>query len=301
MGRKVNNWESIKARKSRLRVVSVTLLLSARGICNALLVMLAINNFKTWLVFLLAVLAAGCFYERRTTAEYPIQNWPDSPKAQQPKNLWSVTIISAQAPPRRVSGLNWDSDGTAPDPFVRILVDDRLVWQSSTVPDTLQPEFNATLPRDVFIQPSSRLRLELWDEDKLGSNELISSVQRQGLSSKLLAGDPEQIFTSTGAIITMKVSRPRAFEGLGIPSFEVRRDCLVVLEVEDYSPASRAGIHAGDRIVAIDGHDVEALGDAQATGMLSLAIKRNYPLDIVDDKGNKRQIKLDSGYIWRTM
>jgi hypothetical protein len=253
------------------------------------------------LVLLVVTLPASCAYERRSTLLYPITSQSTITPSNQPPYLWSVTVRSAQIPPRKPSGLAWDNDKTPPDPYVILYVDNRKVWQSPVIEDTLNPKWEILLPRNVIIGPSSSLRIEMWDKDTPPAADPIGRIQHIGLPPTAQPNAVARLMMDTGAVLTITVAPPRAHKGLGITWFEVRPAALIALEVEKYSPAGRAGIRAGDQIAAIDNRSVESLGDARACGLLSLSAERGYTLGVVDSKGVKRTVKLDSGLVWLTM
>ena len=107
---------------------------------------------------LLMLVVAACAYPRRTTHmhEAPVGavNLDD-----RPKGMWTFRLLSGQLPLRKHSGLKWDSDGSGPDPFVRIYVDDRLIWESDTIENQIKPNWNVTLPHNVIIRSDVKFRL----------------------------------------------------------------------------------------------------------------------------------------------
>jgi hypothetical protein len=253
------------------------------------------------LIVLVLLLNAGCAYEVRSTTTHPIANPTAGLLTYKPKNVWSFRLISAEIPPRKRSGLDWDSDNTKPDPFVRLYVDGRKVWESPVVYDTTSPQWNLPLPRNVEVGPNSLFQIELWDFDTIASADPVGKLTRQGLPVTLTPNAVTRLMLDTGSVITVMIDEPRIHEGVGIRSYETRPDCLLVSEVEPYSPAGRAGIKPNECIVAISGQRVSDLEDIKAMTMLSLASKRGYPIKVTDKNQVERTIKLDSGYIWLTM
>jgi hypothetical protein len=256
-------------------------------------------SYLLW--FLALGLVASCAYERRSTFLYPVTNTSIATPPNQPSFLWSVTISSAQIPPRKPSGLSWDDDNSPPDPFVILYVDDRLVWESAVVENMLTPTWNSVLPRNVAIKRDSSLRIEIWDRDTPPASDPIGRIQRIGLPSTAQPNAVARLITDTGAILSITVAPPKYHKGVGVTWFEERPSALVVLEVEQYSPAGRAGLRSGDRIVAINGQSVESLGDSQAASLFSLAAERSYELQIIDNKDKRRAVTLDRGFVWLTM
>jgi hypothetical protein len=258
-------------------------------------------QIKTCLGFLAVSLVTSCAYDRRSTFLYPVTSASMKTPPNQPQNLWSVTIVSGQVASRKPSGLNWDDDDSRPDPLVRLYVYNRLVWESPVVEDSLKPQWNLVLPRNITIGPNTPFRIEMWDHDTPPSLDPIGRLQRIGLPPTAQPNAVARLMLDTGAVLTVIVAPPKFHKGVGITWFEIRPSALIALEVEKYSPAGRAGITAGDQIMAIDSRSVESLGDSQACSLLSLASERGYPLEVIDSRGHRRSVKLDRDFIWLTM
>jgi hypothetical protein len=249
--------------------------------------------------FFCAVLCVACAYPRRATFVHPAPVTTVK-STDRPEDLWTLRIVGAELPEFKPGGLPWDSDGTPPDPFVRVLVDKQLVWESPALENTRKPEWNVTLPRNIQIPEGESFRLEVWDRDTAVSADPAGHIQRSGLPETALPDAVARLTLDNLANVSVIVSAPRAHQGVGL-RFEVRSDALVVLDVDAMSPASRAGIRKGERIVAIGPQRVSELGGDEATSDLSLASERGHSLTVADTKGQERQVTLDKGFIWLTM
>ncbi len=220
---------------------------------------------------------------------------------QRPENVWTIRVLEALIPQTKQAGLPWDEDESGPDPFIRLYVDDRLIWESAPIHNSYSPQWNAAVPRNVLVKRDARFKLEVWDRDTPVSADPIGRLKSLGLPPLAQPDAIARLTLDTGAILTIVVSPPRAHEGVGILKYEVHNECLYVLEVEERSPAGRAGIRNGDHITGIDGLRVSTLNSTQSATLLSLAAKRGYLLDVADDTGQERKVRLDRGYIWLTM
>jgi len=244
------------------------------------------------------LLLVACVYPRRTTSLMPVSGPVQSDTA--PADVWSLTVVGAQIPPRSRGNLAWDDHEGLPDPFVRIYRNDALVWESPTLHDTLAPTWNAELPRNFYAPAGDRLRFEIWDRDEVGADP-VGIFRHLGLPPNVVTDADARILLEGGAQLSLRLGPPRAHRGVGIRLYEVRGDELVVLEVETYSPAGRAGIVPGDRIIAIGGEAVSALGPQRASSALSMAAERRSPLRVKNDRGDVREVQLDLGYTWLVM
>jgi hypothetical protein len=248
-------------------------------------------------LILLVCVCGACAFPRRTTLMHP------APQSNQPldapANLWSIKFVDALLPERKGGGLAWDTDGTGPDPFLRLYVGGRLVWESPVQKDTRHPQWNVTLPRNVEISRGAPFRIELWDQDTATSDPAGVLVQ-SGLPESALPGALAHLNLDNQGIVNVVVSDPQAFRGLGI-EYEQHSDALVILNVETYSPAARAGLRVGERIVAIGASRVASLTGPRAASELSLGADRGGSLTVADKKGKEREVSLDKQYLWLTM
>ncbi|MGD8863098.1 MAG: PDZ domain-containing protein [Myxococcales bacterium] len=242
---------------------------------------------------------AGCAYRRHTTPLNVVSN-AHVKSAQRPRGMYSVRLLDATIPQRKVSGLEWDDDGSPPDPFVRLYVDDRLVWESAVIEDTIHPEWDVTIPRNVLVSSSSSFRIEVWDKDTAVSFDPVGRIERQGLPATAQPGAISRLTLDSGTILSLRVDEPVPHRGVGL-TVELRPDGLKVIEVEPFSPAGRAGIKQGERIVGIGPERVAHMSDDDAATELSLATERDHKLTVADVSGQEREVTLDDGYTWLVM
>lgn len=251
------------------------------------------------LLLVAAITIPSCAYPRRSTSLSEVHTTGGGPG--EPSNVYWMTIVSAQVPDRNRGNSNWDDGGGAPDPFVRVYRDEELVFESSTQDDTTDPAWNQTLPRNIEIPPSASFRLEVWDRDAVGADP-IGVYRGHGRPANALPGVEARILLEGESYLTIRLDEPHAHRGIGISAFEVRGSELVVVSVEEHSPAGRAGLVPGDRITAIGGRAVGELGQQQATGALSMAAERHQDLSVISSgQSQAHDVELDHGYVWLTM
>lgn len=255
-----------------------------------------------WLAPALGVLAAsllvpGCIYPRRSTSLSAVRVAPGTASIGAPAGVVSLTVVSAQVVPMRRGAMTWDEGGGAPDCFVRIYRNESLVYESPTVADTTTPTFDATLPENLLIPASARIRIEVWDRDTLGADP-VGIWRGVGLPDNASSGVEARVMLEGGSYVAIRTGPPTPMRGVGIRTFEIRPGELVVVDVEPYSPAGRAGIVSGDRIVAIGTRLVSTLTASTATGALSMAADRREPLRLRNAAGEERVVELDRGYTY---
>lgn len=244
----------------------------------------------------LAFTLSACGYPIRSTALSAVRTAPTSG---QPEGLYTLEIVRANVPPRQRGGHEWDGEGDAADPYVRLFRDSELIFETPIVENSLLPAFDATLPRNVRISPSTRLRFEVWDSDG-GSDDPIGIWESRGLPPSALPGAEALVRMDSLAELVFRADSPQAHRGVGIEEYEVHGDHLAVVRVIAESPAGRAGIEAGDRIMAIGGRSIESMAQAQAVSALSLAGERNEALT-VDGPSGRRELALEGEFVWLEM
>jgi hypothetical protein len=243
--------------------------------------------------------AGGCIYPTRSTSLTPVSA-ELSANAPAPTDVYRLTILDGQINARRRGDLVWDEGEGRPDAFVRVYRDDRLLFETPAQPDTLEPAWNATVPENVTITPTSRLRFEVWDRDPLGADP-VGQALLTGLPSTALPDSPVRLSLEHGCSLAFEVSPPRAQRGVGIESYEVRPDGLVVARVVTHSPAGRAGLAPGDTIIAIGERRVSSMSEGEAATALSMAATRDTQLTVRGTNGRERTVSLDRGLTWVSM
>jgi hypothetical protein len=242
----------------------------------------------------------SCAYPRRSTSLSVVRAGGADTSSSMPADVWQLTIVSGQVPQQSRGAIGWDGTDGLPDPFVRVYRNDELVYETSTLEDTLTPEWNVTLPRNFYAPRDATLRFEMWDRDEVGEDP-IGMYRNRGLPGNAVTDADARMLLDNGAQLVVRLAPAQAHRGLGINVYEVHEDALVVIEAETHSPAGRAGIVPGDAILAIGGQAVSALGPNRAPGALSMAGERHETLRVRNARGDVREIELDRGYTWLTM
>ena len=245
---------------------------------------------------LCALLASSCAYPRRMISLNPASA-DDGASSAAPPDVWRLTIVAAAVPPEQRSGLPWD-DGDGPDVYVRVLRGGTEIFRTPVLDNTTAPVWNAQLPTNVSLAHASELRFEVYDSDGI-SRDPVGILQSNGLPDTALPGSETTLpLDSPGATLRIKVERPRPHRGVGIRTVEERSDGLLVIEMEQFSPAGRAGIAVGDRILKIAGRSVADLGGPAASSALSQLAGRGGALTILTSDGDTREVQLDQGFTW---
>ncbi|MEX0621500.1 MAG: S41 family peptidase [Candidatus Woykebacteria bacterium] len=106
-----------------------------------------------------------------------------------------------------------------------------------------------------FWQAWDKVTTEYLERNKLDPQDLIYGA----ISGMVRAiGDPYTVFLDPQQNSEFELSLSGTYEGVGI-ELDVRDEQLVVVAPIDGTPAQKAGVKAGDKILEIDGTDTRAL------------------------------------------
>ena len=140
------------------------------------------------------------------------------------------------------------------------------------LPDTGQSKYNVLNKFYSKDEVDFSTFWEVWDKlntSFLNKKDLSGQKLVQGAISGLVeaAGDPYTSYYDPEANKSFNNELSGVFEGVGI-ELGVKDSKLVVVAPLDSSPASKAGIKAGDRIVLIDGKDTSKFNIADAVKLI---------------------------------
>src|SRR5581483_5989664 len=108
---------------------------------------------------------------------------------------------------------------------------------------------------ELFSYVVEKVRKDYVDGGKLTYQDLIYGALK-GMINTL---DPHSEFMEPAKYDELQKDTQGAFGGLGI-MIETKEGYVTVLAPMDDTPGSRAGIMSGDRIIKIDGKNVEKMG-----------------------------------------
>jgi hypothetical protein len=240
--------------------------------------------------------ATGCVFPRGSTPLLSVMQSPVD-RATQPEDLWQLTVVSADVPHLKRTGTSWDDDGGKPDPYVLLRIKGVERWRSSSSDDTFEPGFSQPPTNFVFAR-DARLRFELWDDDGVGSDPI--GIYEGRVFAESVIGSDTTIKLDSGANLTLRLDKPVPKQGLGLSEYELRPSAVLILAVVPNSPAARAKLKPGDRIIAIDGKPLNKFEQQEAESALALASQHKSKLLVARDK-REFTVTLDNGYIWPAM
>jgi hypothetical protein len=243
-------------------------------------------------LFVTGMPACGAVYPELFT---PVRPAPPGKPADPPPppDLFYVDFRGAEIPQTTQDGRKWDSlGGAAPDAFAKLLMDGREIIRTPTQPNTLRPTWPDQRRANYVIQPGRRIAVELWDSNPI-NNHPICTERLDRFHDEVERGEVE-IRCASGARLTLTIEPARAKLGLGM-YYELRNDEVYVTRVIRHSPASRAGLRAGDRILKIQGRNVTEMDHAEVKTLVNANVRSGLALDVQHADGRMVQANLKEG------
>jgi hypothetical protein len=208
-----------------------------------------------------------------------------------PSDLVFIRFDRAIIPERTRDGRSWGKE--PPDSFGRLVVDGRPLLSSSVKENSLRP----TWPKgggNYRIRGRSKISVELWASESF-HNRIICNERVSDLEYAVSAGELT-VSCASGAVVVLEVEPARAKLGLGL-RYELRDDEVIVSAVARHSPAARADLKEGDRIVKIQGKDVAKLQQGEAQSLINSNSRTGLKL-VVSRGKTERAIELKEGPVY---
>ena len=245
---------------------------------------------------LAALSGCGAVFPRYTSAtRRPPQGFIEANRlAAPPESVRRVTFVSAALPPQRSDGRAWDDD-SPPDLTVRLYRNDVEVYRSPIARDQARAVW-ADAITTLYLPASAQMRVELWDDDGAFSDP-VGRAEFRGIPTGAADGGDHLMRLEGGAELTLRVEAPAPMLGMGV-TYEVHGDYLRVLEVDAVSPANTAGLRPDDRITAIDGQRISAIGEIGARQGMDRGAMRAVTVTVVrgDASPQDLEVRVDAVY-----
>lgn len=216
-----------------------------------------------------------------------------------PEDLRWVRIVSARIPERARDGRTWgQAFGSLPDPYAKLIVDDKELIRTPAQSDTLAPTWPSG-PRGNFrIGREARLRIEVWDNNPINDRPIgvrdIGRVSDEQRTSKEI-----RVELDGGAEVVIAWEPAHAMLGLGL-WYELRSESVYVTRMLEQSPAERAGLIRGDQVVQIGGRPVELMTEGEVRSAFGSVPVSGIPLLVKHPDGATLTVTLKEGPIYPT-
>jgi hypothetical protein len=210
-----------------------------------------------------------------------------------PEGRYYFEVVRAVMPSRTRDGRDWvQAFGSPPDPYVKVFLEDKELWRTSSVRDSMEPSFEGSPSGNVDIVLGSELRIELWDAGALHDHPI--GVKKLRVQAEMIDAAEQAIELPAGGTVYLKLAPARPVWGVGL-WYDLRKSSAKLTRVLDGSPAWRAGLRKGDRILAIDGQSTDALGADDIRSRLNAIPAAGLKLDVQHADGSTLQAVLKEG------
>jgi hypothetical protein len=239
--------------------------------------------------------SSGCaavYPEMKTAVRAPQEGArPQPPPAD---DLFFLYFAGVTVPPKDQGGRDWP--GGTPDPYAKILVDNHVIMMTPVEPGTREPTWPKQVKQNYKINPNSTVVVEVWDDNAMTDMPICHAKIRSLLN--LRDGTASEIWCDSGARVQLFVGEAQPLVGVGL-YYETRgRDGVRVTRVVGDSPAARAGLGEGDRILAIQGKPVAAMDALQIRSAINEHARDGLNLDVWFMSGKRHVIQLREGALY---
>jgi hypothetical protein len=241
-------------------------------------------------------LASGCtavYPELKTPTHPPVAGQPLDPP---PADLKWIAFEGATVPPQTRDGRKWDSvGGEAPDPYAVLFIDGKEVIRTPVASNTLAPKWPDAPHGNYRFGDGDRIRVELWDSNPVNDHPI--GVKELGSADE---GGEIDVACDSGAHVRLALQPAHAIVGLGF-NYELRTEGAVfVTRVLAESPAGRAGIKAGDQILALAGKPVATMSAPEVQSTLNQGHPGGIELKVQHDDKTVVDLTIKEGAIYPT-
>jgi PDZ domain len=234
------------------------------------------------------LLLGGCaavFPEMQTAVHAPGPGPLEPPPSD---DIFYIYFESANLPNRTRDGRPWN-----PDPFAKLIINDQDHLRTPVERDQRKPTWPGQKLANYRIGPTDRVVIELWDQETLQDTPVCA--YRITDIREYMDERSDDIKCESGARIRLHVEPARAMVGVGL-YYELRgSDGVRVTRVVGQSPASRAGIGVGDRIMAIQGESVMAMDALGIKSKINTHARTGLELDVWFSGGERKKVTLLEG------
>jgi len=233
--------------------------------------------------------------ELSTPAREPPPGFAFDP--QPPSDLVYIAFSKATIPEKTRDGRAWDSvGGSLPDPFAKLIVDDKPLITTPVHANTRTPTWPNQKLGNYRISSSSKLRVELWDSNPI-NNHPICTEEVHDFSEEVSAGGRIQVNCDSGAYVELVAEPAHGKIGLGL-YYEIRTEDVAVVRVIRESPAARAGIAGGDQIVRIMGEPVKGMDSGKVRSLINSNGSTGLKLALRTGKKPEHEVMLRDGPVY---
>lgn len=217
-----------------------------------------------------------------------------------PEDLVFLKIAKAHIPTHTRDGRQWDSvGGSAPDPFAKLLIDDKEILLTPVQANTLSPTWPDQKVGNYRIPHGVKVRVEVWDSNEINNHPIC--VETIGnLLAETSAEQNLELRCDSGATIEIVVQPAHAKFGLGL-YYELGTDDIHVTRVVGESPAARAKLKRGDQLLRIQGRDVKGMDPETVRSLINSNVSTGVTFAVKHPDGSLADVTLKEGPMYPTI
>lgn len=142
--------------------------------------------------------------------------------------------------------------------------------------------------------------------EKLISENYVDTVDIDGLYESAASamvrslGDKWSYYMTAEQYAAYKLSNANEYAGIGVNVKKNDKDEFEISSVDPGTPADKAGLASGQRIVKIDGEKVAGMTIAQLQDMIRSRLNKDFDLTVTDVKGSESTVKLACAAVYQS-
>ena len=213
-----------------------------------------------------------------------------------PKDMYWIGFKSGDVPEKTRDGRDWQELGSKlPDPFAVLFVNGKELIRTNVQTSTLHATWDGSPKGNFRIQPSDRLRVEMW-ESGLVSRPLCVRDMR-GEEDDWVAVKQISVDCEGGARVVISWEPAHGRGGYGF-YYEHRTQSVFVTRVFEESPAARAGIKGGDEIQRFGDRVARDMQPPEVQSYMSAPKAEGVKLTVKKSYGSVREVELKEGAVY---
>lgn len=240
---------------------------------------------------LLCAVACGAVYPELSTPVRPASAQQE-PEPAPPSDVIYVDFIRAHVPKQTRDGREWNRSGAkGPDSFAKFIVDGRDVLVTPITPNSLEPTWPNQQRANYRIPRGAEIRIELWDAKTI-KDRPICLKRLSNIHDAVSPAPVEVVCEKTGTRILMNILPARPLLGLGLYYELQGAGQVAVTRVIEESPAGRAGVTRGTRILTLQGRSVAELDALEVKSLVNANARTGVEMDLLFPDGRRKSVTL---------
>jgi hypothetical protein len=176
-----------------------------------------------------------------------------------------------------------------------LLVDRKELFRTPLESRTHEPTWPDAVKANYRVKPGSQVVVELWDDSTFQEHP-VCIKEVEDLHTSAIVGSLELV-CDAGAKISLIVEPAHAKFGVGM-WYEIRSGAVYITRVLELSPAGRAGLRAGQRVLSVQGREISQLDDAEVRSLIHANLSTGVVMTVLEPSGKTRTAEFKEGPIY---